>query len=180
MTAMSQNHADFAARLARVQRNADSATQMLFVGVDEAYQMPRRERKARRSRGATLLHNILYPFSLVAAVALGTVSHGIGQVARYQVQGLPDLKANPDIEMLVQVILGISISMLLGYALRLHSKSFTTLKSTGVVIGVLFFHNAVHLYPQEFAAVTSEMWVNQLVHHTLPYSMLWRGISFIL
>ncbi len=44
---------------------------------------------------------------MVAAVVLGAVSHGIGQVLRFQVQGLPDLKANPDIEMLVQVILGI-------------------------------------------------------------------------
>jgi hypothetical protein len=47
------------------------------------------------------------------------------------------------------------------------------------VVGVLFGHNAVHLYPKLYAALTSEMWVNQVVTHTKLHSMLWRGISFV-
>ena len=180
MQAISQNHSDFAARLARIERNIASSTQLLFVGVDEVYQMPRRDRKPKPSRGRVLVSNVLYPVSMVAAVALGAVSHALGQVARYQVQGMPDLKANPDIESLVQIILGIIISMVLGYFLGLNSRAFTTLKSTGVVIGVLFMHNAVHLYPKLFAALTSEIWVNQIVQHTKLYSIMWRGICFTL
>ncbi len=180
MQAISQNHSDFAARLARIERNIASSTQLLFVGVDEVYQMPRRDRKPKPSRGMVLIGNILYPVSMTAAVALGAVSHAVGQVARYHVQGMPNLKANPDVESLVQIVVGIVISMLLGYFLGLNSRAFTTLKSTGVVLGALFIHNAVHLYPKFFAMVTSEIWVNQIVSHTKLYSILWRGICFML
>lgn len=179
MEAISANHSDFAARVARVKTNTAEARQLLFVGVDEIYSMPRRERKAYVSGFRAVLRNAMYPVSMVAAVLLGVASHCIGQIARYHVQGLPDLKANPDIETLGQVILGIVISIALGYVFRLQSKSFATLKSTGAVIGVLFMHNAVHLYPKAFAVVTSGLWVNQVVSHTQPHSMLWRGISFV-
>ena len=180
MDAISQNHLEFAARLARIEKSVASARQLLFVGVDEVYWMPRRDRRARPSRGRAFLGNLLYPVSLVAAVALGALSHGLGQVVRFHVQGMPDRAANPDIEMLVQIILGIVLSMVLGLALGLNSKAFTALKSVGVVLGLLLFHNAVHLWPRPFAQVTSEIWVNQIVSHTKVYSLVWRGIGFLM
>jgi len=179
MEAISQNHQDFAARIARIEKSMAASTQMLFVGVDEAYVMPRRERRVVPSGAAALFGNLMYPVSLVAAVALGAVSHSVGQVLRFHVQGLPDRSTNPDIETLVQIILGIAISIALGYVLRLSSRAFTTLKSGGVVLGVLFGHNAVHLWPHLFAGVTSEMWVNQMITQTEFYSLAWRGISFV-
>ena len=179
MQALSPNHSDFLARAARVEQNLAGARQLLWVGVDEVYSMPRRERTLQVSGFRAFVGNAMYPVSMVAAVVLGAVSHCIGQIARFHVQGLPDLKANPDIETLTQVILGIVISIALGYVFRLQSKSFTTLKSAGAVIGVLFMHNAVHLYPKLFAQATSALWVNQIISHTAPHSMLWRGISFV-
>lgn len=179
MTAISPNHSDFLARAARVEKNIAGARQLLWVGVDEVYSMPRRERRVSVTGFRAFVQNAMYPFSMVAAVILGAVSHAIGQIARFHVQGLPNLKGNPDIETLGQVSLGIVIAIALGYVFRLQSKSFMTLKSTGAVIGVLFMHNAVHMYPKVFAQMTSPMWVNQVVSHTQPYSMLWRGISFV-
>ncbi|MBC7479814.1 MAG: hypothetical protein H7317_17270 [Pseudorhodobacter sp.] len=179
MGSISSNHSDFAARVARIEKNTAEARQLLFVGVDEVYSLPLRARKAHVSGLRAVLTNALYPASMVAAVVLGVVSHGIGQILRYHAQGLPELKANPDIEMLGQVILGIVIAVALGYVFRLQARSLMTLKSAGVVIGVLFLHNAVHLYPRLFAQMTSAVWVNQMVSHTLPHSMLWRGISFV-
>jgi hypothetical protein len=180
MDAMTENHLDFAARIARIEKGVSSATQLLYVGVDEVYAMPRRDRRPKPSQGKVLITNVLYPVSLVAAVILGAVSHGIGQVARFYVSGVPDLKANPDVEMLVQIILGVAISMVLGFALGLNSRAFTTLKSIGVICGMLFFHNAVHIWPRHFAALTSELWVNQMVTHTKEFSLMWRGITFLL
>ena len=179
LSGISSNHVDFAARLARVEENIASARQLLWVGVDEVYSMPRRARKVRVTGLRGLVQNAIYPLSMMAAVVLGAVSHGIGQIARFHVQGLPDLHGNPDIETLGQVTLGIVISMALGYVFKLQSKSFMTLKSAGAVIGMLFMHNAVHLYPKAFAVMTSAMWVNQVVSQTRPHSMLWRGISFV-
>lgn len=179
MDAISQNHLDFATRVQRIERQSAASIQLLFVGVDEVHALPRGTRKPRPSRGQVVVGNILYPLSMATAVVLGAVSHMVGQVVRFQLQGLPDLNANPDIETLVQIILGIVISMGLGYALGLNSKAFLSLKSAGVVVGVLFGHNAVHAMPRVFAAVTSEMWVNQVVSTTEARSMLWRGISFM-
>ena len=179
MRAITSDHADFAERAARVERNLAGSRQLLWVGMDEVYSMPRRERKLQVTGLRALAQNAMYPISMVAAVLLGMVSHCIGQIARFHVQGMPNLNANPDIDMLGQVILGIVIAIALGYVFGLQSKSFTTLKSTGAVLGVLFMHNAVHLFPGLFANATSAMWVNQIVSHTQPYSMLWRGISFV-
>jgi len=179
MDAISHNHTDFAARLARIERQSAASIQLLYVGVDEVHVMPRGNRKPRQTRGQALAGNLLYPFSMAAAVALGAVSHAVGQVVRFHVEGLPDLKANPDIETLVQIILGIVISMGLGYSLGLNSKAFLSLKSAGVVAGVLLGHNAVHAMPKLFASVTSEMWVNLVVTTTPAHSIVWRGISFV-
>jgi hypothetical protein len=179
MNAISQNHSDFAARVARIERQSAASVQLLFVGVDEVYAMPRGNRKPKASRGQRFLGNLLYPVSMVSAVVLGAVSHMAGQVMRFHVQGLPDLNANPDIEMLLQICLGIAISMVLGYALGFSSRTFLSLKSAGVVVGVLFGHNAVHLVPKLFAALTSEMWVNLVIRTTEARSMVWRGINFV-
>ncbi len=179
MTVQTQDHNDFAARIARIESGAAASKQLLFVGIDEVYKVPLRVRKIKRMGLVGFIGNAMYPISMVLAVALGMVSHGLGQVARYQVQGMPDLKANPDIEMVVQVVIGFAIAMVLGYFVGLRSNALTSLKSAGSALGVLFFHNAVHLYPQFFALLTSEIWVNQIVSHTHPHSLLWRGISFV-
>ena len=124
MNAISQNHSDFADRVARIEQQSAASVQLLFVGVDEVYVMPRGNRKPRASRGQLVFGNLLYPLSIVSAVILGAVSHMIGQVMRFHIQGLPDLKANPDIETLVQICVGIAISVVLGYGMGLGSKAF--------------------------------------------------------
>ncbi len=177
MQAISQNHREFAARIARIESGVAASKQLLFVGMDEVYHVPLRARKVKNSAIRALFGNALYPVSLVLALTLGTASHGIGQIIRYQIQGLPDLKANPDLEMAVQVVLGFAIAAVLGYLMGLRSNQLAALKAAGVVIGLLFFHNAVRAYPEFFASLTSKVWVNQIVARTQAYSILWRGIS---
>jgi hypothetical protein len=177
LDAVSQNHTEFAARLARIEKNISSARQLLFVGVDEVYSMPRRDRKPRVSRGRALLGRLLSPLGYVAALAVGAVAHGVGQVLRFHVQGLADLNANPDVDMMVQTVLGLAIALVAGFALGMKSKIATTLKAVGVLCGVLFFHNAVHMWPQRFVALTSEEWVGQIVSHTTEFSVMWRGAT---
>ncbi len=177
MQAISQNHREFAARIARIESGVAASKQLLFVGIDEVYQVPLRVRKVKRSGLTAFFRNVMYPVSLVLAVVLGAVAHGLGQIIRYQAQGLPDLGANPDVEMVVQVVLGFAIAMVLGYLTGLRSNQLTTLKSIGVVFGLLLFHNSVHAYPQFFAILTSKIWVNQVMAHTYAHSILWRGIT---
>ena len=180
MSTISQGHSDFAARIARIESGAATYRQLLFVGIDEVYQLPLRVRKIKESPVKALFRNAMYPVSMALALVLGAVSHGLGQVARYHLQGMPNLNANPDIEILGQIVIGFSIAMVLGSLIGLRSRALTTLKSTGAALGVLLFHNAVQLYPEIFTVLTSKIWVNQIVSHTEVYSILWRGISFTL
>ena len=180
MQAISDTHHDFSLRLKRIEASVTARTQRVFVGEDESYVVPRHVWKVKKSGLSGLICNAFYPLSMVLALILGMAAHALGMILRFYVQGLPDWKANPDLEMLKQLVLGYALAMVFGYLLGLRSSVLTPLKSVGAALGVLFFHNAVHLYPKIFARLTSELWVSQMMAHTQAHSMLWRGISFIL
>lgn len=179
MQGISDTHCDFSLRLKRIEATAAARTQRLFVGEDESYLVPLRTWKVERSGLAVMLGNASYPMSMVIAVVMGVAAHGLGMVIRFWLEGLRDWSANPDMEMIKQLVLGYALAIVLGYLIRLRSTTLTSLKLLGAVLGVLFFHNAVHLYPAVFAKLTSALWVSQLMAHTTAHSMLWRGISFI-
>ncbi|MBI1172724.1 hypothetical protein GC209_15110 [bacterium] len=178
MQGISDTHYDFALRLKRIEASAQARTQRLFVGEDESYVVPRRERKVERSRLAVMFGNAAYPLSMGMAVALGFGAQGLGMVIRFWVEGLRDWNANPDIEMVKELVLAYALAMVLGYLLGLRSTTLTSLKVLGAALGVLFFHNLVHLYPAIFAKLTSQLWVSQMMAHTKAHAMMWRGISF--
>ena len=179
MQGTSDTHYDFALRLKRIEATSAARTQRLFVGVDETYVVPLRSWKVKRSGFAVMVGNALYPLSMVLAVLLGVAAQALGMVIRFWVEGLRDWSANSDIEMIKELVLGYAIAMVVGYAIGLRSTTLTSLKLLGAALGVLLFHNAVHLYPDVFAKLTSPMWVSQLMAHTKAHSMMWRGISFV-
>ena len=177
MNAITQSHSEFAARLARIERDAATSTQRLFVGVDEVYQVPLRVRKVRRSGGEIAFHKVGVLFEMAFAMGLGAVAHGIGQIGRFILHGVPTATANPDQEMLVQVLIGFGVATMLGSVLGVRWNERPFLKAVGAACGVLFLHNAVHLYPEMFEAATSKAWVDQIIAHTRAHSILWRGVS---
>lgn len=179
MQGISDTHYDFSVRLNRIKATAAARTQRVFVGEDESYVVPRRDWKVKRSGLAVLLGNAAYPLSMVIALLLGVAAQGLGMVIRFWVEGLRDWSANPDMEMIKQLVPGYVLAVVLGYMIGLRSTTLTSLKLLGAALGVLFFHNAVHLYPAVFAKLTSPLWVSQLMAHSKAHSMLWRGISFI-
>lgn len=168
----------FQRRLRRYQ-SGEVPRQVIFVGTDESYAIPPRKRVVKRSGLGGLVRNALYPISMASAVALGFMAHGVVQVARYHLQGMPDPQANPDIEMVAQVVMGFALAMVLGYFTGLRSRELTPLKSMGAALGVLLFHNLVHAFPHAFDLICSKMWVNYVVTHTKAHSLVWRGISFV-
>lgn len=168
----------FQKRLARF-NSGQIARNVLWVGTDESIAIPVRNRVVKTSGMRAALRNAVYPLTLLASVALGFVSYGLAQVARYHLQGLPDPQANPDIEMVSQLVIAFSLAMVLGYFLGLRARELTSLKSLGAFLGVVLFHNVVHLFPHVFDVLCSKMWVNYVVTHTKAYSLIWRGISFV-
>ena len=69
--------------------------------------------------------------------------------------------------------------MVFGYYMGLRGRELTPLKSLGAALGVLFFHNLVHMYPHVFVILCSKAWVNYVMQHTKAHSMVWRGINFV-
>ena len=175
---VAQGQAEFAERIARINSGAAASKQLLFVGVDEVYKMPLRVRVIKERGVVVLFRNAMYPISLFMAVGLGAVSQGLGQIARYHMTGAAAMIYNPDVEMLVQAIVGFAIAMVIGAFIGLRSNTFTPLKLAGSVLGVMFLHNAVHMFPAFFAMLASKLWVSQIVSHTTAHSVLWRGICF--
>ena len=175
MNAVTQNHIDFAARLARIDQYVAQSTQMLFVGVDEAYVMPRRDRKPRVSWGRALVGSVMQPFGQAAAIAIGAVAHGLGQVLRFHVQGLPETPMNPDLDMAVQVAVGFGLAFVLGYVLQVRARAMPAFLLVGVVVGLLFGHNAVQQWPNRFAAMTSDAWIQHQTAGAPMVSVAWRG-----
>ncbi len=180
MSAVLNKQNDFALRLERIASASRARTQRVFVGEDESYVVPRHEWKHKASGATTALGNAMYPLSLVLAVVVGIVAHGVTMVARYYIDGLPDWNANPNIEMFKQLVMAYVLAMVVGYLIGLRSSTLTALKVLGCALGVLAFHNAVHMYPDLFAKLTSQLWVAQMIAHTKAHSLLFRGISFIL
>jgi hypothetical protein len=178
MEISTENHLDFAARVRRIEDMRASARQILFVGADEVYSVPRRDKTTNTAPRRAALGLITYPFSVLLAVGLGLGAHGMGQIARFHVVGLPDPTWSAEAEMLSQVVVGMVVAMVLGWVLHLTSHVHVTLKALGVVLGVLFFHNAVHLWPEAFAAATSEVWLQDVLAHSTPQSLAWRGVTY--
>lgn len=168
----------FQRRLNRLQTGKVSR-HVLWVGEGESHALPMRERRRPQSRMRELLGRLFYPLAEVMAVALGFLGYGLGLILRYHLQGLPDPKANPDIDMAVQVIAGFLIAIVVGHLIGLRARSLISVKALGAVAGLLLFHNLVHIYPHLFQQATSKLWVSQVLAETKPHSLYWRGISLV-
>ena len=172
----SDNRRIFETRLQRIAEHARSRTQILHAGEGLSFVVPLRKRKPRHGLGATLLRMVWYPLSAVLALMLGMASHLLGMVLRFYVHGLNGWSPDPDIDAVAQVVLGFALAVVLGYLTGFGAARLTGIKVVGVVAGVLLYHNAVHLFPQAFAQITSPPWVSQVMTQTKANSLIWRGI----
>lgn len=175
MNAISPQHSDFAARLQRIEAGVKSKKQTLFVGMDEVYQLDRREKVVKLSGGQKLVRAIFGPFVVCFGLALGAASFGLGRVMMFHVQGLPAAQLNPDVSMVAEGVIGFAIAMILGSVLGFRSGQATLMKFCGAFLGVLAFHNAVLLYPEFFQTVTSPDWVQAITAKASLGSLSWRG-----
>jgi hypothetical protein len=169
--------AEFAARLARIEADGGRKA-TIFVGLDESFVLDRSQKKQRRAPVAGMLVNALYPLSMVLSFGMGGVAYAIGRYIRFHLSGVSDAPVDPDIEMLIDMAAGLVIGLLLSQIDRMKLPEQKVAKAFGVIFGMLTFHNFVHLYPEPFTKLFSELWVTRLISSTEAHSLLWRGISF--
>jgi hypothetical protein len=177
MNAISQGHSEFTARIARIESGAAASKQLLFVGTDEVYHVPLKVRKVQVTAGERLFRGLGVLFETGYAVILGAAAHGVALIAEFILQGVPQTPVNADADLLVQVGIGLVIATVAGALLGIRWRSLVLAKTIGVVASVLLLHNAVHLFPDVFEALTSRPWVDQILAHTRAHSILWRGVS---
>jgi hypothetical protein len=168
---------DYAARLARVQTGGLGCNRTIFVGLDEAYYIPARD-KAKPRAARNLLINLVYPLGFGLALGLGLLSDAIGRLLRFAL--MPQLRPEPVNEMLINAATGIAVGLLLANLCRLKTTQHRVLLIVGVLVGGMTFHNLVHAAPQVFNRMFSPLWVAEVLRRTQPHSLLFRGISFVL
>lgn len=175
---MTPQQAEFAKRLARIEAGAARPRATIFVGPDEAYEIDRTRHRRRRSPLATLIGNALYPLSFLLAFVLGGLGYGLARYIRFHLTGVNDTPLDPDIEMLVDLAMGLVCTVLVSQVDRMRAPEQKVAKALGVIICLLTFHNLVHEFPEFFTGLFSKLWVTTIIASTEPHSLLWRGISF--
>jgi hypothetical protein len=168
---------DYAARLARVQSGGLGCSRTIFVGIDEAYYIPPRDKPKSKAPGSVLV-NLAYPLGFVLAVSLGLLSDAVGRLLRFEL--MPQLRPEAATEMLINAGLGLIVGILLANLCRLKTPRHRLLLVVGVLVGGMSFHNLVHAAPQIFDRLFSPIWVAEVLRTTEPHSLLFRGISFVL
>ncbi|MFZ1470867.1 MAG: hypothetical protein WAT09_18095 [Paracoccaceae bacterium] len=173
---MSTHHATFHDRLSRIQTGQGITKTTVFVGMDLSFSYQPRNRKAARKAGAVFA-NVGYALSFPFCILLGIFSHALQLYASYVLTGLPDPKANVDLEMIKTALAGGALVIVLTHLIGMRDRGLLVPKLLGVATGMLFFHNLVHLYPRVFETVFSTVWATRLMAMTEPHSIFWRGIS---
>lgn len=168
---------DFADRLERIKARAPNTNGTIFVGLDGRFAPP--ERKARHnSPSSDLLRNAAYPLSLLAAFFLGAAASAVGRFARFALEKGPQIKPDPDMDMILNGVIGILISLILSQFIRMRTREHAAIQSLGVFAMLLGFHNLVHWQPEIFVKLFSQLWVTDILTTTKPSSILFRGITF--
>ena len=174
---MSTQQAVFQDRIARIQSGQPFTKSTIYVGLDSTFSYLPASRGGS-GRVGQKLGNAAYALSFPFCMALGFLCHGLERYATFQISGLTDPQASPDVEMVKMAVLGMAFTVVLTHILGLRERGLLVPKLLGVAAGMLFFHNLVHIWPQQFSTVFSTIWVSKVIAMTEPSSMVWRGISF--
>lgn len=174
MTAASS---EFAERLERIRARAPNTNGTILVGLDGRFAPPDRGPQKRR-KSSELAQNAGYPLSILASFILGACASAIGRFARFALEKGPQIKPDPDMDMILNGVIGILISLILSQFIRMRTREHAAVQSLGVFAMLLGFHNLVHWQPEIFVRLFSQIWVTDILTTTKPSSLLFRGITF--
>ncbi len=173
---MSAHQAEFQARLARIQAGKGFTKTTVYVGMDTAFTyLPQSRRKAGMGQ---VFGNAGLALGFPMAMVVGFLSFGLERYAAFILGGKPDPQANADIGMLKMAAMAFGIAVVASHLMGLRDRGLLVAKALGVVAGMLFFHNLVHIWPQVFERMFSPLWVAKVLAETESHSLLWRGVCF--
>lgn len=170
-------NADFAARLARVKAGGLGTNRTIFVGIDDAFCVPKNH-SFTASVSSKPERTKIRPLALMMAFALGLLAFAFGQYLRFRT--LSDLELEGQIDMIANVGIGVMVGYILTQTFGLSGKLQQVTQGLGVFAGLCTFHNVVHWYPQMFQTVFSPEWVITMINTTEPNSIVFRGVTYVL
>ena len=174
---MSAHQTGFQERLARINAGEGFTKATVYIGLDTSFTYVPKNK--RRSGGMSeKIVNAGYALSFPFCMAIGLLCHVLERYAEFVLAGRPDPNASIDLQMVKVAVTGFALTVVATHLLGLRDKGLMLPKLLGVAGGMLFFHNAVHIWPHVFERVFSPIWVAQVTSMTEPHSMFWRGISF--
>lgn len=177
MDALTESQQDFAARLQRIAANSAGAQQLVYVGADEVYAVPRGQRRARVSAGRRLLGRLMRPLGLVLAFVIGMAGYAAAAVALFHLRGLAEPMGGLVWELGTQLGTGLAMALGVGVVLQgLRGKLLAT-QALGVGGGALVLPTAVQLWPAIFESLTSASWVARVAASSAPNVPLLQAVA---
>ena len=163
MAATAQGHAEFLARVNRIEKRGGGVSEVFNGdGITLRQNMARR----RRCRGCFLKT----PLALV----LGGFAFLVAQYATFSVT-IPEEYALPDYILGAQIFLALCLVLFFRLFFNLSGKLPMTMGFLGLALGVTAMHNLVHVAPDTWAMLFSPGWVSDIQAHTQAGTLQFRG-----
>lgn len=171
---------EFLARLARIEAGIGSSKSTLYVGVDGTVMADSRQSAKLQKQAVAAPAKPLGIFGALLSVVFGIFALGLTLYLRFSMTGETGPLNNSDFAILQNGGIALAIALVCGFMVKMPMVKFAAATLCGVMVGLVGFHNLVHVYPTEFAQVFSPVWVEQVVSSTPANSIIWRGESYVL
>ena len=172
MATMAQGHAEFAARIQRIEARGGGVAE-IFSGDDRSSFVGRP--KARKAKSGSALSFVL---KLPVALATGALSFVGAEYAVFAVGDLPEEFSNPDYVLAGQSVIALVLVFIARLFLSLTTKTHLLLSVLGIAAAMSLMHNLVHMAPGQFAGVFSQGWVDEIRATTQPNTLHFRNIDY--
>lgn len=124
------------------------------------------------------LSNVLYPVSMLLAVAIGLLSVIAARYAQFHLLSDSTGDLSPDIIMVGEFVMATCVGMVLRIALAVQGKDKLMAQTAGVWAGIVGLHNLVHMMPDLFQTLFSAEWVATTMASAPMQSIMFRGVVF--
>jgi hypothetical protein len=171
---------EFLSRLARIESGVGSSKSTLYVGVDGTVMANSSANAKLKKQALAVPAKPMGFLGGILSMVFGAVALGLALYLRFSVTGNAGPLDNSDLAMVENGGVALLIALFCGYMVKMPMLKYTPICAIGVMLGMIGYHNLVHVYPAQFANMFSPVWVEEVVSSTPANSIIWRGETFVL
>lgn len=167
MATRAQGHADFTARVQRIETRG--------AGVSEVFNANITLGQPRLAGSRFFCIGCLVKIPL--ALAVGALAFVVAQYVTFLIGDIPEEFSNPDYILAGQSLLALVLVFFARLFFSLTAKTHFVLSIAGLVAAMSLMHNLVHIAPEPWAMVFSNGWVNEMRATAAPGTLHFRGTT---